>query len=438
MRIMHVLRRPAMALPDAGAVGQARMQAWCCGVLVFVAYAGLLTQRGWVGPGTLLAVMALIGFGLFLRCRDLDRDEAVLMLSFAVLPVYYLFNLMVTGWDSTQLDKPLRMLLAIPVVYLISRWGLSSVWLVLGVVCGAVTAAALAAHQVWILGIGRADGVMNAIPFGSFALLLASFAAAGWVCLPGARTAAMAVGTLVAILAGLTAAVLSGTRGVWLAAPVLLGLLAWAGGLPARVIFRVAGLCSLVALVVVGLHPRSREEIDGVLALLGLGLEDQAGMVLSSTGVRLHLYRVALEAFASQPVLGIGLAGLPTYLQAGVEAGWINPAVTEFTHLHSAPLDMLARGGLLGLIALGLLLWGLGAHFARGVRQAADDPQMRYFALCGLMATVGALLFALTNVFFPAIVGTHVLVLSLAVPAGGMRWRQRARRTAQEAVDGGA
>lgn len=438
MKIMHALRRPAMALPDTGSAGQPRMQALCCGVLVFVAYAGLLTQRGWVGPGTSLTLMALIGFGLFLQRQDVDRDEALMMLCFAVLPIYYLFNLTVTGWDSTQLDKPLRMLLAIPVVYLISRWGLPSVWLAAGVVCGALTAAALAAHQVWMLGIGRADGVMNAIPFGSFALLLASFAAAGWVCLPGARTPVVVAATLAAILAGMAAAVLSGTRGVWLAAPVLLGLLVWTRGLSARAIFRVAGLGALVALAVVCLHPRSREEIDGVLAVLGLGLVDQAGMALNSTGVRLHLYGVALEAFAGRPVWGIGLAGLPSYLQAGAAAGWINPAVTGFTHLHSAPLDMLARGGLLGLMALGLFLWGLAVHFARGLKRAEDDPQMRYFALCGLMATVGALLFALTNVFFPAIVGTHVLVLSLAVPAGGMRWRQRVRRTRQEAGDGGA
>lgn len=401
-----------------------------CELAVLLTFAGLVTLRGPASPGTMGALLAVVGVALVFRETALPREELRIAALFCVLPLYHVLNMVWTGWDSTQLDKPGRLLVGFCVYLAISRVGIRAGYLRWGVVAGSVAAAALSAYQAHVLDFERVQGVMNAIPFGNYSLLLAVLAVAAWVVVPRQeRSAVVTASTLLAIVAGCYASIASETRGGWVAIPVL----AWIVGLGAAERSRwkrfvmpagaVAAIAVVVALVPI-LNARTLAEIDSVCQMLMAPPQDVVTMPLSSIGVRLHLYRVGIEAFLGSPLTGIGYANLPGHLAEGVAAGTINPAVANFTHLHSSIVDTLARGGVLGLLAL--ICFGLGfvRHFRAALR-SSSDPEVRYFALVGLLSISAVLLFSLTNVLFPAIVGTNILVMTIAVPAGALAYRRR-------------
>lgn len=396
-----------------------------CNAAVLIGFAGLVTLRGPFSPGTMGALLAAAGTALALRERRLDAGDVRIAALFAVLPLYYIANLALTGWDATQLDKPGRMLVGLGIYLAVSRVGLDARYLRRGVLLGCFAAAALAAWQVHHLGAERADGALNAIPFGNNALLLGVLALAGWITAPPAvrRTAL----PLVAAAAALYASLASGSRGGWVTIPLLAWLLSL--GAPRlsprlRLAVGLAGLALLaLAAAIPAINERTLGELDSLRRQWGATPAEAAGATLSSIGTRLHLYRLGIEAFVAHPFVGIGFANLHDWLAAGAAAGTVNPAVLHYTHLHSAPVDMAARGGVLGLLALLGCVAGFLRFFHRGL--AGEDADSRYFALAGLLATAAAAAFSLTNVFFPAIAGTNILVMTLAVPAGALAHRRR-------------
>lgn len=409
-----------------------------CNLAVLLAFAGLVTLRGPAGPGTMGTLLALLGLVLLLRERRLTADDLRIAALLLALPACYAANLLLTGWDLAQLDKPGRLVFGFLVYFALSRVGLDARYLHWGSIAGALAAAALAAWQVHGLGHERANGAMNAIPFGNDALLLGFFAAAGWLATPpGGRSRALGWACVAAVAAALYASLASGTRGGWVAIPALLWVLSLAAGgqRPGLRLAVCAGGVALLALAlaaVPALGARTLAEFDNLRQLWLAAPDEVATMPLSSIGTRIHLYHVGIDAFLAHPLLGIGFAGLPDWLAAGAAAGTVNPAVVNYTHLHSAPVDMAARGGLLGLAALAFFVFGLLRHFAHALA-AATDADSRYFALAGLLAIAGAALFSLTNVFFPAIVGTNILVLTLVVPAGALaHLRRQAALTAED------
>lgn len=419
------LLRPLTRLPQPSLRG-------ACALAVLTGFAGLVSARGPLSPGSMGTLIALVGLtqvALRWRRERLLPGELRMLALFALLPAAWALNLALTGGDAARLAEPSRLLVGALIYLALSRIGLDPRHLFWGAVAGAVAAAALAAHQLAVLGLPRAQGPMNAIPFGNGALLLGLLALAGWRCLHAARLPPAATpATVLALAAALYAAWASGTRGGLLALPALLWLLLSNTAAPRTAAAAtqrwLVGALTLVAVALIALHPRTAAELDALRVLWRSPPQALAAMELSSIGMRVHLYHIGLEAFAAHPWLGIGVGRLGEHLAAGVADGTVNPAVAHFSHLHTILIDTAARSGLVGLAALTAFVGGLALHFGRALR-AATEPGVRYFALAGLLANVGAVLFALTNTLFPAIAGTNALVLSLAVPAGALAHRLR-------------
>ncbi|TVT57725.1 MAG: O-antigen ligase family protein [Azoarcus sp. PHD] len=404
-----------------------------CDLAVWLTFAGLVSLRGPASPGTMAALLALSGFALLVYRRDANRSDLGMAALFLVLPAHDALNMAFTGWDAGMLDKSGRLILGFFVYFAVSRVGIHARFLRWGVIAGCVAAAALAAYQAQVLGLERASGFMNAIPFGNDALLLGFLALAAWIVPPKAeRTPLFQTCTLIALGCGIYASYASGTRGGWVVAPVLIWILSL-GARDMRRSLRTGVTIGILSLLIIGLallpvlNERTADELNNVMTVVTASEQEAASMTLSSIGTRLHLYRIGFDAFMSRPVLGIGVANLSEFLAAGAAAGTINPAAAHFTHLHSGIVDTLARGGLLGLAALAYFVIGLARHFHRALVTSSDD-HVRYFALTGLLCISAAFLFSLSNVFFPAIVGTNILIMTLAVPAGALAFRTRQLR----------
>lgn len=368
--------------------------------------------------------LALAGLARLIAQRRLERSEREFLLLAAILPLAYLLNMAVHGWDPGLLERPSRLLIGALVVLWLSRIGLPRDALFWSVVACALSAAAVAFYYTEVQGLPRAHGRWNAVPFGNFSLLFGFVALAGALCLRGrngARTLHVVAG-LIAAAAGLYASLQSGTRGGWLAIPPLTVLLVFLA-LPRLTLARRLLLCLLLlagAGAALSASPEARARLGESVREIGVVMaapEDAA--ITSSIGIRLAMWRWGLERFGDHPWLGIGIANYREYRQAAVAAGQMPPDFLLLANLHNELISNLALGGLVGGTAV-LAFWLLSWRFFHARLRRAGDDQERFHALFGLLATLGTAMFSMTEGLFGTSPGTVALALTLALPAGAL------------------
>ncbi len=266
--------------------------------------------------------------------------------------------------------------------------------------------------------MGRASGhdPLHAILFGNVSLLT------GGLCLTGVawalgrpRRPLWALCLLVGALGGVMASVLSGTRGGWIALPLLLllfqrGFIGWLSGRHRAAVWLV------IAGLLVGLYALPQTGVQHRVALavteLTHYLQGESAPTASVT-TRLEMWRGALRLILERPLLGHGSEGYREGMRELVEAGRIAPAVLSHGHAHNDLLEAWVKRGLpalLGLLALYLLpVW----MFRSGL--AHPDLSHRALAVAGLLLPVAFMDFGLTYSFFAYSVGVAVYASWLVI-----------------------
>lgn len=276
-----------------------------------------------------------------------------------------------------------------------------------GGVVGALCAGGIAAYEHFWLGRWRPDNGMNAIPFGNLALLLGSLSLVPLLLLRrpfGRRLPVLQKTVLVlAVLAGLLASVLSGTRGGWVVFPGL-ALLVCGAAFVALPYGRMAALVVMLmaALLAMAFLPRA-----SVSARVGEGVENlqeyAQGDAGSSLGVRLEMWRAGWHLIQQKPLLGWGEGRLEAQRDQWVAEGRFNRGISQYDQLHSDTVDTLARRGIVGmvsLVALYLVPLGLFWRYWRRAGQAGSEAvqrEVRAFALCGALVVVAFMGFGLSQ-----------------------------------------
>lgn len=118
----------------------------------------------------------------------------------------------------------------------------------------------------------------------------------------------------------------------------------------------------------------------------------------SSISERLEMWAVAWDMFRQHPLTGVGTGAYMAEAGERVRADTEPPVTAAYDHPHSEYLDALSSRGLLGLLAV-LLLLGVPAWlFSRGL--GSPDPARAGACLAGLLVTVGFAIFGLTETMF--------------------------------------
>jgi hypothetical protein len=134
---------------------------------------------------------------------------------------------------------------------------------------------------------------------------------------------------------------------------IAMGPLAFERLLPGLAIFAVTA--GLAALGIVGLGERG--SIDELQRRQG------ASRLTSVESRRYDYWRIGLDAFARQPLTGVGAGGF--------RVEWLRrrPVAENALEVHSLPLEMAAELGIPGLLGLGLFLGGGGVAASRALRR---------------------------------------------------------------------
>ncbi|MGQ9724299.1 MAG: O-antigen ligase family protein [Tepidimonas sp.] len=322
-------------------------------------------------------------------------------------------------------------LLAIPAV---SRAAPPAVWLQRGCWAGAWLAGLTAAWQVYGLGAQRAAGYTNAIQFGDIALLLALWSALWWRHARGAIERWWAAG---AVGAGMYASLASGTRGGWFVAPALLLLVWWLqrksgrAPRPRTADRRIRGAIAAVIVVVGGLLAHQWPTLETRLQQVRheWTLFHEHGVTNNSIGHRLAHWELAWRLGLERPVLGWSEAGYRAEKQRRVQTGEAPAVVLQFGHAHHEWLDLWAKAGLLGIVALGLFYGVPLAIYVRALHHASTLPPgperdvQQTVAACGLMLVAGFMGFGMTQVMFAHNSGNMVYLFMNLLWIGALRSR---------------
>ncbi|MCL7939426.1 O-antigen ligase family protein [Halomonas sp. ATCH28] len=384
------------------------------GIVATMALPVLLPGGYWWGPLWLglLGLLALLGRLVpgWMRVRPLGRRGWGLALMLLLFGASQLAIAAYHGEAAQLLPLLLPVVLALLVLPALHAWLPSLIWLWAGLALAGMTTGGWALWQT-LNGVSRASGhePLHAILFGNLSLL------AGVLCLAGigwALNAPRRYGWLVVLglgaLGGVAASVLSGTRGGWVALPLILlvfqrGYGRWLPRRQAALWWVGAGglLAGLYVLPQTGVQHRvslAVAEVEHYLA----GERAKTGSVTT----RLEMWQGAVGLIVERPLMGHGKAGYMEGMRSRVEAGELDRAVLAHAHAHNDLLNAWAKRGLPGLLALlGLYLLPLWL-FRGGLNH--PDTSHRALAVAGLLLPVTFLDFGLTYSFLAYPVGVAV------------------------------
>jgi len=295
----------------------------------------------------------------------------------------------------------------------------AAVWF--GTTIGACTAGSVAVVQIVLLDQPRAEGlVANSITFGNLALLMGALSIAlhRLVRLPG-RAAFWA--SSIAGVSGLMAGMLSGSRGGWLAVPLMVGLLLWQAhdeltptrlARAALVMVATVSICN--ALSDGMLTSRASASVTNVSGYAHSKEDpptDETPVTAagSSEGARLEAWRSSGTAFRERPISGIGWGNLGTRFDRDAELGHRHERIATFEHAHNQLIGAAASGGAIGVASLLALFVVPLRRFARAAR--SRDQRLQALGVSGIIVIGSFAVFGLTE----AILENLVPVTFLAV-----------------------
>lgn len=376
-------------------------------VLVAAFVASLIVlPLGYAVVPLLAASLALAG-SLVTQGRKarLDIEDVLWLLALLGFAVVWLADVARTGvWPDGRAGHgvllPLWPVLAAGLLVWLRRYPPALLGWWLGLIGGALGAGAIACYERIWLGDTRADNGMNAIPFGNLGLLLGALALVAMLgrMSDASRRSAWLTGLLgLAGVAGLVTSLLSGTRGGWIALPLLGWLIfrTFHGVLPGKRLLLLIGLLGALLIGAVSL-PQS-----GVLSRMTVAVDNLQRYFVDDVkgtpeGLRLEMWKAGAVLFAEKPLLGWGEGRMEAARDEMVAAGKLHLEVSWYEHLHSEVIDTAARRGLVGLLTLAVLYAVPLLLFTRHLR-GCRDSQVRTLSLSGLIVCVAFIDFGLSQ-----------------------------------------
>ena len=235
----------------------------------------------------------------------------------------------------------------------------------------------------------RNCGVMNCGVFGNLAVVLFFIVLVFFQHEPSKHK----VFTLLSLLSGLFIIIVSGTRGAWLTALLLLGVNLYfiyrrKIGLRSKIIVTVI-IVIIISLAGTNQFVKGR----GYSAYIGISKWMSEDDARTSPGLRLTMYSKAIDSIKDVPFFGHGYRTSNVVLFQN-DSSRTSKEIVNFNHLHNAYLTNYYNGGVVLLGALLLLLFVPLKIFIRANSQNRENPVFT----SGVFLTLGYVSFGMVNI----------------------------------------
>tara|TARA_R110000824_G_scaffold207027_1_gene392309 strand:+ start:64466 stop:65743 length:1278 start_codon:yes stop_codon:yes gene_type:complete len=374
------------------------------------------------------ALLLLLGSFTLLFTRTnkkLDRSDWKVVGVLTFFASVGVFEAWSDGQGLSGIDKPLRFLLVIPVIALILAHPPRLAWLWSGLALGGIAVGGWGAWQKLVLGVERAGGYTHVIQFGNISMLtgILCLAGMGWaVTQKNSKWWLLLLG--LGAVGGILGSLFSGSRGGWVGLPVVLGVLYRAYGrdlatplkVGALTIVLVGGLC-VYSVPQLGVQQRVHQAVDDIERYV------TGESRTTSVGARFEMWKGAYHLMLDKPLLGWGSNGYQKGMQSLADKGVIDPGVVQYEHAHNEFVDITAKRGVLGLVALLLLYLVPLRLFMQHLH--APNLVLRSLAVAGALLPVTYIDFGLSQAFLTHNSGVMIYSFWLAVLWGSYRACQR-------------
>lgn len=301
------------------------------------------------------ALMLLVGAIINLTRNSwpmLRSREIYVVCAFLAYAVLWIGDGFLRGEGVSDADRPLRFLLAVPVIIALKHRPPCLGSLAAGLIVGSLGAGAIAAYDIYVVGASRAGGFMPINSFGMLSMLFGllsfvGFRFASWSYKPTGIRGLL----LVASLAAFYGSFVSGSRSSWLMLIGLMPVLLWlelkhwqARRLSGAAIMVAIGLALLTTLSVGGaVHDRINKAVTDVSAYLDEGSAE------GSIAARFNMWHGGIRLIDEKLWFGWGDYGYQEELVALAQSGIIDPVGRWDRHLHNQVIHVLVTKGLLGI-----------------------------------------------------------------------------------------
>jgi len=265
-------------------------------------------------------------------------------------------------------------------------------WLHYPIIAGSILSGGFAIYQASKFGI-RAGGSINAMIFGGISLLL------GFMSLASLKRFSKInygyIWPILGFLFGITASILSMTRGSWIAAPALticiIIYMYYNITNKRRLLLALSAGLILAALIMWWFWPYLQPRIS--ISFVHWNQYFNEENVTNSTGFRLEMWKGALLVIQDNPLLGVGMGGKTQAFTDLITDGKIQD-VGHVVYVHNQILQDGIHKGLLGIASYFALMGYLIRHFIKGIKQKLENSDAH---LIGLLLVVGYLIIGLTS-----------------------------------------
>lgn len=390
----------------------------CFLVLIFPSLCNLVEHSGSI----IIVLFMLMGFSITLSRKKrpvLGKHETYVMVAFTAFFVVYLLSLAINGFlghvpdpHLKYVDHEIRFIFIIPTFFLLRYYKIPQSVLWGSIIAGAVLSGGYAiCSALWLAPGARVSGSYHPIAFGDISMALAfmSLVSIGWFTCK--RKAYIWI-PLIALLLGVVASILSGTRGAWIATPALVCVLFFYASKYIKLGPRLlmVGLCCFIA---VGAYKTPATKIVNRVDLIITEIRDylEGNRAYTAINTRIEGWRGALDIYRQHPILGGGPESFTPLLRELVNNGKPYDNALPHPQPHNAYLSAMVECGTLGLIALlaifGLPLWS-AATYIRSGRKSRDLG----YAL--VMLVIAFTHFGLTESIFARNVNINFYVVMMA------------------------
>jgi O-antigen ligase len=359
------------------------------------------------------------------RTGELYRAHRLFVFGLLGLPVIVLFQILVPRTGTfPELDPLLRLALVVPSLFFLASLSSRQLRLVQwGFVLGALGSGAWAVYAVFHPAVGFAGGRLgnsftNPIPFGDTALLLGFLSIASIERQRYVPVAEVAI-KVVALSAGCYTSYLSGSRGGWIAVPILIWATAsgrhW-GGVRERLALALVVLACFAAVASTSVVRERFGAIGTDVQKMGEGNLD------TSTGLRIDLWRASVLLYERHPLLGVGRGSLESALANLANNGEAPRAIVN-RRGHSDFFSTLAEMGTVGVAALLLLYFAALRPFWQN--RHSTDPDIATASYLGLALVGSTILFGLTIDVLALVMNAAFFALTAATLLAWIEARKR-------------
>ena len=337
--------------------------------------------------------------------------------AFALFALFAVAALLIhPGTSASSVEKPLRMLLAASALALVLAFRPDRRYLWWGLAGGAVLGAALVGYQRFMFDWDRPGGLMNAIVTGDILLM---FGLMGLAAAIDMRAATRSLWPALGAAAGFAGALMTGTRGGWIALGLAAILFVLYGHVLRSRRVRTVVVASFVLMGASYFIPQTgiRERVDQGVADVTSYYD--GGSAYSNVGIRLELWKGAAMMIAERPLLGIGHPEWKFDMARRVRDGTLDPVVLPAEHLHNDMLHVLVVGGVASLLAWLAILAAPLAFFSRMLRtREGAARELHALALAGMLVVLSYFAFGLTEVIFWSVKVSMLYALTVFILMG--------------------